>query len=123
MMKLIMSLILVGFASISFAKSKEIIDLSLNLQKANNKAKTLRIKLPLGELASMESVQDGQKNKITVKAIKWKKDLYKLQVKVDNQDELVTNSELVIKQNQEAIIQDFDAEGNNAYKIIIKAKR
>lgn len=112
-----------AFSLTAFASSKEIIDLSFNVQKANSKAQTLRIKLPLGEEGSISSKTDTETNKLTVKAIKWKDGLYKINVKLSDNQELLTNSDIYVKKDQEAILQDFDAEGNSDYKVIIKAKR
>lgn len=123
MKNIILSFILLSLSQISFAKPKEIIDLSFNLQKANLKEEVLNIKLPLGEEGTIETVKDGVKSKVTVKAIKWIGNQYKINVKLNDQDEIIANSSVIITKEKEALIQDFDAEGNNNYKVIIKAKR
>lgn len=123
MKKLILSLLVLSFSQLSLAKSKEIIDLSFNLQKANLKEEVLNIKLPLGEEGSIETTKNGINNKVTVKAIKWIGNQYKINVKVNEKDEVIANSSVIISKDKEALIQDFDAEGNSNYKVIIKAKR
>lgn len=123
MKNILITLFILSFNQVAFASSKEFIDLSFNLQKANSKNNTLRIKLALGEEGTISKVEGAEVNKITVKAIKWKDDLYKLDVRLSDGDKLITNSEVIVKKNQEAILQDFDAEGNSDYKMIIKAKR
>jgi hypothetical protein len=123
MKNLILAIIALSLSQFTFAKSKEIIDLSLNLQKANLKEQTLRIKLPLGETGSIEATENGQTNKVTVKAIKWIGNQYKINVKLKDKDEVIANSSVIVTKDQEALIQDFDSEGNSAFKVIIKAKR
>lgn len=123
MKNLILAIIVLSLSQFTFAKSKEFIDLSLNLQKANLKEQTLRIKLPLGETGSIEATENGQTNKVTVKAIKWIGDQYKINVKLKDKDEVIANSSVIVTKDQEALIQDFDSEGNSAFKVIIKAKR
>lgn len=123
MKNLILAIIVLSLSQFTFAKSKEFIDLSLNLQKANLKEQTLRIKLPLGETGSIEATENGQTNKVTVKAIKWIGNQYKINVKLKDKDEVIANSSVIVTKDQEALIQDFDSEGNSAFKVIIKAKR
>ena len=123
MKKLILALVALSLSQVTLAKSKEIIDLSFNVQKANLKEQTLRIKLPLGETGSIETTESGLNNKVTVKAIKWIGNQYKINVKLKEKDEVIANSSVIVTKDQEALIQDFDSEGNSAYKVIIKAKR
>ena len=123
MKNLILAIIVLSLSQFTFAKSKEFIDLSLNLQKANLKEQTLRIKLPLGETGSIEATENGQTKKVTVKAIKWIGNQYKINVKLKDKDEVIANSSVIVTKDQEALIQDFDSEGNSAFKVIIKAKR
>lgn len=123
MKKILIPLFILPLTQLAFASSKEIVNLSFNLQKADKKSETLRIILPLGEEGTIASKNGQESNKLTVKAIKWKDGLYKINVKISNKEKLLTNSEVIVKQDQEAILQDFDAEGNSDYKVIIKAKR
>ena len=111
------------FANLSFASSKEILNLSFDVQKSDHKGEKLRIRIPVGEEGTITSQKDNDSNQITVKAIKWKDDLYKIKVRYSAKDELLTNSELIVRANQEAILQDFDAEGNSDYKLTIKASK
>jgi hypothetical protein len=114
-------ILLIFILSLSFAhaSSNEIIDLSINVQKASDTAKTISIKLPLGDKGT---ITKNENDSLTLKAIKWKENQYKVKVRLENKDELITDSEVIISTNNSGVIQNFDSEGNNELKIVINTK-
>jgi hypothetical protein len=101
------------------AKTNDFIDLSLKVQKASQKVKTMNLKLEIGDKEFM--TKDGSTS-VTLKALKLDKDKYKVQIKLKEKSELVTDSELIIGSNGEGVLQNFDSEGNNKLKIVINSK-
>lgn len=119
MKTLFILLIFVLTMSFAHAKPNEIIDLSVNVQKATETAKTLDIKLSLGE---KEIIKKSESETLTLKAIKWADNKYKVKIRIEDKDELITDSEVIIGSNGEGVIQNFDSEGNNELKIVINNK-
>lgn len=120
MKKLIISLLLTSslFTTLTYGSSREFLDLSIQIQALETAHKTISLKLPLN---NEESTQKLDNRIYTMKAIKLKGNQYKVQLKVQDKNEILTDTIVLLEAKTETMVQTFDSEGNNDLKIIIKA--